>query len=199
MSTYSKDLNLDAFLFYCTHWSDPWTHGPFSKELGRLADETVLSVHHLDRFHHSCPRVIIFYEIVSLPIQDCPSNSSWAVTTSRPHPARPPHRLLGLLHVVRPICLAACLGCLTFFFIVALMSQAVAITEHFFLYSSDFLMVSNDHLGQWSWYHISVVIRMSPISIFLILCVAAPEGSVLLQSPGIQSCNCHSVMKLQCH
>ena len=49
MSTYSKDLNLDMFLFYCTHRSDPWTHGTFSKGLDRLADGTVLSMHHLDR------------------------------------------------------------------------------------------------------------------------------------------------------
>ena len=48
MSTYSTDLNLDMFLFYCTHRSDPWTHGTFSKGLDRLADGTVLSMHHLD-------------------------------------------------------------------------------------------------------------------------------------------------------
>jgi len=32
------------------------------------------------------------------------------VTAARPHPAHPPRRLLGLFHVFRPICLAACLG-----------------------------------------------------------------------------------------
>ena len=45
---------------------------------------------------------------------DCPCKSSWAVTAARPHPAHPPRRLLGLFHVFRPICLAACLGYLAY-------------------------------------------------------------------------------------
>ena len=50
MTTFSKDLNLDAFLFYCNSRSDPWTHGTFSKGLGRLPDRTILSMQHLDRW-----------------------------------------------------------------------------------------------------------------------------------------------------
>ena len=45
---------------------------------------------------------------------DCPCKSSWAVTAARPHPAHPPRRQLGLFHVFRPICLAACLGYLAY-------------------------------------------------------------------------------------
>ena len=55
----------------------------------------------------------IFQETASLPIQNCPSNSSWVVTAACPHPAHPPRRLLRLLHVFRPICFAACFGCFT--------------------------------------------------------------------------------------
>ncbi|KAG2538037.1 hypothetical protein PVAP13_9NG390946 [Panicum virgatum] len=57
--------------------------------------------------------------------------SSWGVTAARSHPAHPPRRLLGLFHVFRPICLAACLGHLAFSSIIALTSQTIAMTGHF--------------------------------------------------------------------
>ena len=75
---------------------------------------------------------------------DCPCKSSWAVTAACPHPAHPLRRLLGLFHVFRPICLAACLGYLVFSSIIALKSQTVAMTGHFV-----HVLVRFPHSFQW--------------------------------------------------
>ena len=49
MSTYSKDLNLDMFLFYCTHRSDQWTnlHLTLPKSLSLTLQTQHLQQHQL--------------------------------------------------------------------------------------------------------------------------------------------------------
>ena len=89
------------------------THGHTGHFIKDSTDNLMELLHNLDRVHHSCPPVHIFYKIASdrfkigpltlcglwpPPAPSYPSTSPTASVASRV-PAHPPHQLLRLVHV----------------------------------------------------------------------------------------------------